>query len=422
MNETGTTRDSIGHSANLPVAPGGTAPAIPAQDTAPLPLTPLADGEEPSSVPTIGTEEEFFVIDARTFRARARAPEVLSGARARHRGGRRESAVCAEITRLQVEATTPVCRSGRELYGHLVSARQALADAAREHGLGIAATGTAVIGDADPAPLTQSERYARIDARFGALRDAHTVCGCHIHVGVADREPAAYVANHLRAWTPVLLALSANSPFLLGRDTGHASWRAVTWARLPSAGPPPFVRSAADYDRAVEEMLVAGAILDRQMVYWDVRLSARLPTVEVRAVDAAGTAEEAVLAALLVRGLAAVALRRAAEGRPAPAPSDQILRLAVWRAAHDGLEGEAFDPFRGELVPARRLSEQMLEQARQGLDPADADLAGRLLDRVLAVGSGAHRQRIAYARRGRLGDVVELLVRQTRHGLVAVEG
>ncbi|CAM4042463.1 glutamate--cysteine ligase [Nocardiopsis rhodophaea] len=418
MNESGTARDRVDHSADLSTAPGGGTPVVPTQQAVPMALH-TAYGAPTG--PTLGAEEEFFVIDTTTLQARGRAPEVLSGARTRYRGRRRESSMCAEITRLQVEAATPVCRSGRELYGHIVDARHALACAAREHGLGIVASGTAVIGDQAPAPLTKDDRYARIDARFGALRDAHAVCGCHVHVGVADREAAVHVCNHLRAWSPMLLALSVNSPFLLGRDTGHASWRAVTWARLPSAGPPPFLPSAAEYDRAVDEMMASGAILDRRMVYWDVRLSAHLPTVEVRAVDAASTAEEAVLIALLVRGLAAVALRHWAEGRPDPAPSDQTLRLSVWRSAHDGLEGEAFDPFRCELVPAHRLVRQMLEHAQQGLVPADADFAGRLLDRLLAVGSGACRQRTAYARRGRLTDVVDLLVRQTRHGLAAVE-
>ncbi|WP_152471855.1 glutamate--cysteine ligase [Nocardiopsis gilva] len=379
-----------------------------------------ADGAP--SGPTIGAEEEFFVIDAATYQARSRAPEVLSGARTRCCGGRRGSTVSAEITQVQVETATPVCRTGRELYGHLVAARQSLAEAARDHGLHIAATGTAVIGDAACAPVTENDRYTRIVASYGAMRDARAVCGCHIHVGIADRETAVHVANHLRAWAPVLVALGANSPFRLGRDTGHASWRAIAWAMQPSAGPPPVMRSAAEYDRAVDDMLISGAMLDRHMVYWDVRLSAHLPTVELRAVDATSTAEEAVLIALLVRGLTVVALRHVADGRSAPEPSDQTLRLSVWRSAHDGLEGEAFDPFRRELVPARRLAHQMLEQAQQGLVSADADFAGRLLARLLAVGSGAHRQRAAYARRGRLTDVVDLLVRQTRHGLAAVEG
>ncbi|MFC7745226.1 glutamate-cysteine ligase family protein [Nocardiopsis composta] len=195
----------------------------------------------------------------------------------------------------------------------LARARTALAEAAAEHGLAITATGTAVLGDVGCAPLTSGARYRRIAEEFGALRDAHAVCGCHVHVGVPTVAAALDAGNLLRRRLPALLALTANSPFLRGRDTGHASWRAVTWSRLPSAGPPPRFARPGDYDRAVAELAEAGAILDRRMVYWDVRPSPHLPTVEIRPCDVAATAEEALLAALVVRGLVAAG----AEGRGA---------------------------------------------------------------------------------------------------------
>ncbi|WP_379871259.1 carboxylate-amine ligase [Marinactinospora rubrisoli] len=382
-----------------------------------VPLAARSPDELPhAAAPTFGVEEEFFVVDADTRQATAQAPEVLAAARPTG------SELCAEITRFQVEAASPVCQTAPELSTHVASARRTLTEAAAERALAVVATGTAVLGDVGSAPLSEGRRYRAIAERFGALRDAHVVCGCHVHVGIADREVALAVANHLRPWLPTLLALTANSPFRRGRDTGHASWRSIIWARLPSAGPPPWLGSVAEHERAVTEMLRTGAILDRRMVYWDVRLSEHLPTLEIRVGDVAGTAEEAVLFAVLVRGLVTVALAQVAAGDPAPPLSDRSLRLAMWRAARDGLEGHALDPFSADLVPARRQLDRLVEAAMPGLGAdGEGELVERLLLRLFSVGSGAHRQRAAYARRGRLTDVLDLLVRQTTHGLDAAD-
>ncbi|WP_067966146.1 carboxylate-amine ligase [Nocardiopsis trehalosi] len=385
--------------------------------------TAAASGPGTVPAPTVGAEEEFFVVDPGTRVATARAPEVLAAA-ARPGGaaGRTRAELCAEMTRYQVEAAGPVSRNAAELRGHLLTGRAALVEAAAQRGLAIAATGTAVLGDVACAPLSTGDRYRAIADAFGALRDAHAVCGQHVHVGVADPDTAVAAANHLRPWLPTLLALTANSPFHRGRDTGHASWRWSTWSRLPSAGPPPLLASAAAHDEAVEDLLRSGAALDRRMVYWDVRPSAHLPTLEIRVGDTAATVEEALLVAVVVRGLVATALAAVADGHPPPAPDDRVLRLAMWRAARDGLEGCALDPVTRAVLPARRQAEAMLAAAAPGLRACgEEDTAHALLGRVVAAGSGARRQRAAYERRGRMADVVDLLVRQTRFGLAAAD-
>ncbi|MDA2805019.1 carboxylate-amine ligase [Nocardiopsis suaedae] len=370
----------------------------------------------PATVPTFGQEEEFFVVDPDSRLVAPRAGDVLEAVRARF-ADRPESGarLGVEMTRFQVEASGPVCRTAEEMARGLAGARAELGDAAADRGLAVAATGTAVLGDVAAAPLTQGPRYRAIADEFGALRDSHAVCGCHVHVGARGTAAALEAVNRLRPWLPALLALTANSPFQRGRDTGHASWRRVSWGWLPSAGPPPPMDSPAQYGRAVQELTASGAALDRRMVYWDVRPAPELPTVEVRVGDVAATAEEAVLAAVLVRGLAGVPA-------PSPGPADRPLRLALWRAARDGLEGEAYDPATGDSEPARAAVERMFAHAEPALAAAgEAASAAALLERVVAAGSGARRQRAAYARRGRLSDVVDLLVRQTRYGLAATE-
>jgi carboxylate-amine ligase len=362
--------------------------------------------------PTFGVEEEFFVIDPGTRSILSRAPDVLANARVLR------DHLCGEFTRAQVEANSPVCDDAGDALRFLRAARGELGRAAGAAGLAVVASGTAVLGDPASTRVSEGRRYADIAAHFGALRESHVVCGCHVHVGIPDRETAVSVSNHLRRWLPFLGALSANSPFHSGRDTGYSSWRTVAWNRLPSAGPPPLMRSLVEHEQAVRALSDAGAILDRRMVYWDVRLSDHLPTLEIRVSDVAATAEEALLLALLTRGLVSRALTDVRYGIPAPDVSDQALRAAAWRAARDGLEGVVPDPLTGEALPGPAAADRLLHAALPGLlANGDADLAASLLDRVRAAGSGAARQRAVYARRGSLTDVVDHLVAQTREGL-----
>lgn len=365
----------------------------------------------PATPPTFGIEEEFFLVDPRTRRITSRADEVLADNRDPH--------LCGEFTRAQLEANSPVCTTSTEAHEFLVSARHALAEAAERSGLRIVASGSAVLGDPATVRLSEGARYARIADHFGALRDAHIVCGCHVHVGVPDRENAVRVSDHLRRWLPFLTALGANSPFHDGRDTGYASWRTITWSRLPSAGPPPLLRTLDEHDRAVRALTHSGAILDPHMVYWGVRLSVHLPTLEIRVGDVAATTEEALLMTLITRGLAARALADVRLGRPAPEIPGPALRAALWRAARDGLEGEVPDPLSGDLVPGHRAAGQLLRAALPGSAPDDAELAAGLLERVHRAGSGAARQRRAHERRRDPADVVDLLIAQTREGLPA---
>ncbi|WP_051713519.1 carboxylate-amine ligase [Actinoalloteichus caeruleus] len=355
---------------------------------------------------TVGIEEEFLLLDGESGRPAASAPSVLAAA------DRAGVGACAEATPYQVETATPVCGTAGELLGSLSRSRAVLAAAAAGEGSRVVASGCAPLAAGVPTPLTPADRYQRMGERYGMLVDDLSVCGCHVHVGMPDRERAVLVADHLRPWLPALLALSANSAFAGGRPTGHASWRAVTWTRLPSAVPQPWFGSLAGYERASEELLISGAALDSGMLYFSVRPSERVPTVEVRIFDVAATAEEAVLYALLVRALAVVALADIDAGRAGPRFPDHTLRLALWRAAHDGLEGMSLDPGTGTLLTARGRVRQLMRRAAPGLEAGgDRATARDLLGRLFAAGSGAHRQRAAYGRRRRFDDLHDHLSR-----------
>jgi carboxylate-amine ligase len=270
-------------------------------------------------------------------------------------------------------------------------------------------TATPPLAEKTPPEITPTDRYRRIAEHFGAITNTGTSCGCHVHVGLPDRETAIAVSNHVRPWLPVLLALAANSPYNDGQDTRYCSWRHVLWTRWPSAGPPPIFASLDHYETVVAAMLRTEAMLDRGMIYWDIRLSERQPTLECRVCDVVVTAQEAALLGILVRGLVGRALDDL--DAPPPLPTQEVLRANLWRAARDGLPGSCLHPVTGQLVPIHHQLSDLLDHIRPFLRATPGDLEFVLdgLDTIRAAGGGAQRQRAAFASRKNLGDVIDML-------------
>ncbi|QKG19807.1 carboxylate-amine ligase [Actinomadura verrucosospora] len=363
---------------------------------------------------TVGVEEEFLLADAATGETAARADAVL--ARARSLPERRSGAQFhTELLGTQVEAASAVCTDLAALGRRLAAAREELAVCARREDALLISTGTAPLPGAS-TPTAEGERFARIQELYaGVVRD-YEVSGCHVHVGVPDRETAVAVVNHLRPWLPTLLALSANSPYARGADTGYASWRTIQQARFPGSGLPPWFPSAAAHDRETARLAECGVVVDAAMSFWLARPSPHLPTVEVRAADAVPTPDEAVLQAALARGLVRTALAELAAGRTAPhAPDTQVGAAAVWAAARHGLSGQGVHPVLERRVPAARLASELLDHVAPSLEETgDLGRTRTLLGRVLDEGTGADHQRRAAARGMR--GLVDALARRTTRG------
>jgi carboxylate-amine ligase len=360
---------------------------------------------------TIGVEEEFVLVDAATGRGVPDAGPVLAAA-GTHRWTATGGSFAPELLSSQVEAATGVCGDLGGLGAQLRFGRERLAAAARERGALLLASGMPVV-DGPPPPPAPGTRFARVMDAYGDVMENYQACGCHVHIAVPDRDTAVAVVNHLRPWLPVLLALSANSPFDRGRLTAYATRRAVAMARFPGSGVPPWTASAAEWDARVAALVEAGVLVDEAMTFWLARPSPRWPTVEVRAADTAGTATEAVLQAGLVRGLVGAALEDLEAGREAPRADGQLCAAALWNAARHGMSGTLADPVAGRPVPAWRLAEAMADRAGPTLaDSGDLGAVRALLDVVRRAGTGADRQRRAAARGGPLA-AVRMLARQT---------
>ncbi|MBG0817098.1 glutamate--cysteine ligase [Planomonospora sp. ID82291] len=374
-------------------------------------MNPLVAGpSSPEQALTMGVEEEFLIIDPETGRVVPVADAVR-----RRIGAALSDRVQPELMRFQIETNSLVHTDLGRLRHDLAGLRAAAAAAAESAGVRLAASGTSLLGNTGPPPLTPSPRYQRMHRQYGGVLQGQGVCGCHVHIGIPDRHEAVQVSNHLRPWLPVLQALMSNSPIADGADTGHASWRVVQWTRWPSSGPPPFFTSAEHYDALVDALYATGAIMDRGMVYWYIRPSHHLPTLEFRGADACATVDEAVALAGLVRALCTVALADVRRGLPAPAVDQTLLNVAYWRAAHDGLEGSGYDLLSGRRRPAWKLVGGLVQRARPALERSgDLAFVTEVLNRLRSGGSGAARQRAAYRRRHCLRDVAHLLVEQTR--------
>jgi glutamate---cysteine ligase / carboxylate-amine ligase len=361
----------------------------------------------------MGVEEEFFLVDGagELVQEAAGTVDEADETADREPGPHVDLDLKPELLRCQVESGSQVCRDHEALAADLSGLRSRLSDAATARGARLLASGTAVKAPSDPQRVAEGRRYRRIVGHVGRFVVDESTCGCHVHVGVDSREVAIQVSNHLRPWLPALLALSANSPFHRGADTGYASARHLLWARWPTSGPPPYVESEEHYERIVRGLLSSGAAMDRGMIYWDIRPSEHQPTVEIRVFDTAGTAAEATLHGVLVRTLVAEAIERIDRKQRAEALPHEVLKANLWRAARDGLAGQCADPGTGELRPAHDILTELASRCAGG--KSEVDFARERLEMLRHNGCGAARQRAALRRAARWDDVLTMLVDQT---------
>uniref|UniRef100_A0AAU2JZS3 Putative glutamate--cysteine ligase 2 n=1 Tax=Streptomyces sp. NBC_00049 TaxID=2903617 RepID=A0AAU2JZS3_9ACTN len=356
---------------------------------------------------TVGVEEEYLLVDPETLLPIPLVQEVRATASLEPIADEQE--VQDELLQAQIEVATPVCTSLEEVGGHLLRLRHAVACAAQANGCRIAMSATAPVRDVRPVPVTSTARYLKMQGEARLLVDEQLICGMHVHVGVPDRETGVAVLNRLRVWLPTLLAMSSNGPLWDGRDTGFASWRTIIFGRWPVSGPAPHFAGFEDYEARADGLLESGLIPDRGQLYWQARLSERYPTVEVRCCDVQLEADDAVMFAGIVRGLAATAIAEEKAG-VAPVPCrPELLRAATWHAARHGMGSTLMGP-EGRLRGSTDVVRSLLQHIRPALEEnGDLREVSALVHRLLREGTAAGRQRRALARAG-LPAVADLIM------------
>ena len=334
----------------------------------------------PPTLLTFGVEEEFFLLRSDGAVADV-APQLL-----RTLAG--DSYVQAEWMRYQVESASPVCVRLPDLAAALTGERSALATAARLHGAHLVASGSPPLPVPGAASVSDGVRYRQLVEAPG-ISGEEVACACQVHVGVPSRDHGVAVLNRIRGWLPVLLALSANSPFWAGRDSGWESYRYVIARSWPTAIPPPVCRDADAYDDRLARHLADGDALDLAGVYWFARLSARYPTVEIRVADTCLAVDDAVLLAGLCRALVATALADEAAGRPYAPLADGLLSASLARAARWGCGASVADPGTGRATSIRALVPRLLAEVAPALAAVgDGASVAALLDRRVRRGGG----------------------------------
>jgi carboxylate-amine ligase len=361
-------------------------------------------------VRTFGVEEEFLLLSKARSELRPEADDVVEESDRSAGGGRGD--VEHELMQEQAEIGSVPCATSAELRSDLVRLRSNLADAATAEGVRVLASGVS------PVPVetttTDSDRYRRMINAFALVARQQATCGQHVHVSVESRNEGVGVLDRIAPWLPVVRALAANSPYWQGADTGYASYRTILWGQWPTAGPTPPFRDAAGYDGIVAELIAAGAAVDDGMIYFDARLSANYPTVEIRVADVCTNLDDAVLVAVLGRGLVETAAASWRCGDAAPDVRPELLRAASWRAARWGLTGSLWDPTTRALATASEVLDRLVDHVGAALRASgDEDFAREQVERIGRDGTGAEQQRRAFGAGGGIDGVLDDVVART---------
>lgn len=358
---------------------------------------------------SIGVEEELLLVDEETL-----MPSPLAEAAIDTSARRQPLAMTSpaapiqlefEVKSEQIEIVCPPLLTAGQLSDAIVQGRRMADEAASA--VGARAVPLATAPSRCDTHTVRKPRYERMRERFAYTLDNQLTCGFHVHVGVMSDEEGVAVLDRIRPWLPVLLALSANSPYWHGIDTSFASYRYQAWGRWPTAGPYDLFGTADAYREVVESALATGVCLDSGMIYFDARLSAHVPTIELRIADVCLLSEDAVTIAVIARALVERAVAEWHAGTPADAVSTNLLRLASWRASRYGVESELIHPASRRLVPARDAVAALLRHVDGTFSEAsERELARRGVRAILRRGTGASLQRRAVGESGDLTRAV----------------
>ncbi|WP_239166338.1 carboxylate-amine ligase [Actinoplanes italicus] len=338
----------------------------------------------------MGVEEEFLLLHPDGAVAPA-APDVM-----RRVGG--DDRIKPEYMAYQLETATPVCTGLSELRRELTRLRLVAARAAEKAGVYLVASGSAPFPAGPLDALSPDDRYRKLARRFPEAAVAGGTCGCHVHIGIPDREIAAAVLTRIRPWLPALLALTVNSPVAGAGDTGWASHRYRMQLSWPTFMPPGVWPSAERYDREVSSLVASGGAVDAAGVYFLARLSARYPTIEVRVADTGLSVDDTVLFAGVTRALVASLIediRQRAKLLPTPGHlvREQLLAVA-----------------RGSAGETARLLAKITPHLDEAGDTGEI-YAG--IERLRREGTGAERQRRFWQQYGPTSGFVGALAAET---------
>jgi carboxylate-amine ligase len=363
---------------------------------------------------SIGIEEEYQTIDPETRDLRSHiASEILPKAKlALH------EAVKPEMHQSVIEVGTRVCKDIKEARANIQSLRREVITLASEHGMLLAAGSTHPFSDWKLQEIYPDERYHRVVEDMQLIARANLVFGLHVHIGIEDRNTAIHIMNSMRYFLPHILALSTNSPFWMGMNSGFKSYRCKVFERFPRTGIPDTFANWSDYENFVALLVKTNCIDNGKKIWWDIRPHPFFDTLEVRVCDLPMRLDETVAIAALIQATMAMMYKLHASNKSYRIYGRALISENKFRASRYGLEGKLIDFGREEEVPVRDLMIEYLEMIDEVVDELGSREEINYIHEMLKMGTGADRQLRVYQETG--GDfkkVVDYMVAETRVGV-----
>ena len=362
---------------------------------------------------TLGIEEEYQTVDPETRDLRSHiSTEMLE------QGKRRlEERVKAEMHQSVIEVGTRVCKNIQEAAEDLYDLRRNMVRLAEENGLMLVAGATHPFADWRSQEIYPDPRYAQVVEDLQLVARSNLIFGLHVHVGIEDKEAAIRVMNSLRYFLPHILALSTNSPFWQGMETGYKSYRAKVFEHFPRTNLPDAFASYSEFESYVALLIKTGCIDNAKKIWWDIRPHPFFNTIEVRICDIPMRAEESIAIAALIQATAATLWRLHSLNVDYRQYSRALLMENKFRAVRYGLEGKLIDFGKQEEVPLRDLIGEYLDFVGDEMRRLGSETEIGYVRQMLEQGSGADRQLKVFRETGSLRDVVDFMAAETRMGL-----
>jgi carboxylate-amine ligase len=358
---------------------------------------------------TIGIEEEYQTIDpvSRDLRSHIDAEIIEKGKI------RLQEAVKAEMHQSVVEVGTGICRNIKEAKTELRSLRQNIIGLARENGLSVAAAGTHPFADWRTQEIYPDPRYETIVEDMRIVARANLIFGLHVHIGIEDRETAIHIMNAARYFVPHILALSTNSPFWLGMDTGLKSYRCKVFDKFPRTNIPDYFQSWGEYERFIELLVKTKCIDNAKKIWWDIRPHPYFNTLEFRMCDIPMRVDETIAIAALIQATVAKLYKLYAANQGFRLYRRALIMENKWRALRYGLDGKIIDFGKQIEVPVRDLIYEYLRLIEDVIDELGSREEILYIHQILEHGSGADRQLKVFRETGDLKKVVDYIVEET---------
>lgn len=361
---------------------------------------------------TLGIEEEFQIVDPVSRDLKSHIEEILEEGKIILREN-----IKPEMHQSVVEVGTEICENVQDARREVSKLRSTLDQLARNKGLRIAAAGTHPFARWDAQKITDHERYREIVEDMQQVARANLIFGLHVHIGMPDRETAIQVMNTARYFLPHIFALSTNSPFWMGSNTGFKSYRIKIFERFPRTGIPDIFESLSDYEDYIKLLMKTGCIDNPKRIWWDIRLHPFFDTIEFRICDIPMRVEETIALAGLMQALVSMLHKLLKRNLSWRNYRRRLLDENRWRASRYGLDGKMIDFGKQEEAPTRDLIRELLEMIDPELDEFGSRKEVAYIHEILKHGTGADRQLAVWQKTRDLRAVVDYIVAETTAGL-----